>query len=60
MATKEQVTKAVAAIQAHIDRIIHQYATSGVPVMHPATSHDYKPLIDAITARDLLKREGGT
>jgi hypothetical protein len=57
MSKDTTVKAAIAAIQKQIDNIIQQYATSGPPVMQPATHPDHGPLIQAITARDLLRRE---
>ncbi len=56
MLTKDTVEKAIASVQKQIDNIIQQYATTGAPVLsglHP----DHNPLIQAITVRDLLRRE---
>jgi hypothetical protein len=53
MAKKEQIDKAIEAVQKHIDQIINQYATTGPGAAQP----DYTPLIQAIKARDLLRRE---
>ncbi|HTV98278.1 MAG TPA: hypothetical protein VMA54_06360 [Steroidobacteraceae bacterium] len=56
--TKDATIKAaIAAVQKQIDGIIEQYATSGPAVVHPAKHPDHSALIQAITARNLLKHE---
>jgi hypothetical protein len=56
--TKDVTIKAaIAAVQKQIDIMIEQYATSGPPVIHPATYPDHSTLIQAINVRNLLKHE---
>jgi hypothetical protein len=47
---QETLNKALTALQKQIDEIINEYATTG-----PRPNHE--PLIQAFTARDLLRRE---
>lgn len=57
MTTHDTLNKALATVQKQIDQIIEQYATKGPAIISPATDPDHGPLIQAITARDLLRRE---
>lgn len=50
MATKEQITKAIEAVQRHIDTVITQFAG------HP----DLDAIIKAFAARELLRAELAT
>ncbi len=57
MVTKELVSRAMDAVQKHIDAVIQVYGTTGVPVK-PGDEHpDYNPIISAFTVRDLLRKE---
>ena len=56
MTTHDTLNKALATVQKQIDQIIEQYATRPA-ITSPATDPDHGPLIQAITARDLLRRE---
>lgn len=54
---RDTLNKALIAVQKQIDLIIEQYATKGPEVILPAMHPDHGPLIQAITVRDLLRRE---
>jgi hypothetical protein len=47
---QETLNKAIAAVQKQIDAIINEYVTTG-------PRPDHEPLIQAFSARDLLRRE---
>jgi hypothetical protein len=57
MSTKELVTKAIEAVQKHIDNVIHGYGTAGVPVLVGQQQQDYDSIIKAFAVRDLLFNE---
>lgn len=59
MATKELVSKAIDAVQKHIDAVIHVYGTTGVPVKLGDLHPDYGPITQAFAVRELLRRELG-
>jgi hypothetical protein len=57
MVTKDLVSKAMDAVQKHIDTVIQVYGTTGVPVKLGDLHPDYGPIIQAFTVRDLLRKE---
>jgi hypothetical protein len=57
MATRETLTKAIEAVQKHIDSVIQAYATTG-PMVKAGDQHpDYGPIIKAFAVRELLLKE---